>query len=101
MLQHEFNWTKEVFWAGEPVLVDFSASWCGPSRVMNPVSEALAREFKVCKVTVDTNQRLATRYGISSIPAPLIFKDGQFVPRHVGVTLEATLRAEMQRLTGK
>jgi thioredoxin 1 len=66
---------------------------------MNPTVEALAREFKVCKVHVDTNQKLASHYGISSIPALLIFKGGQIAARHVGVTPEATLRAEMQRMS--
>ena len=99
MLLHEFNWKKEVIESAEPVLVDFWASWCPPCRAMNPVIEALAREFKVCKVNVDSNQELAARYGISSIPALLIFKNGQISGRHVGVTPEATLRAEMQRLS--
>jgi thioredoxin 1 len=99
MLLQEFNWKKEVLQASEPVLVDFWASWCPPCRAMNPVIEALAREFKVCKVNVDTNQELAAHYDISSIPALLIFKGGQLAVRHVGVTLEATLRAEMQRLS--
>jgi thioredoxin 1 len=64
-----------------------------------PVIEALAKDFKVCKVNVDTNQQLAARYGISSIPALLIFKDGKIAAKHVGVTPEATLRAETQRLS--
>ena len=66
---------------------------------MNPTIEALAKDFKVCKVNVDPNQELAAHYGISSIPALLIFKDGQIASRHVGVTPEATLRAEMHRLS--
>jgi thioredoxin 1 len=66
---------------------------------MNPTVEALAREFKVCKVNVDTNQELAAGYGISFIPALLIFKEGKIAARHVGVTPEATLRAEMQGLS--
>jgi thioredoxin 1 len=99
MLLHEFNWKQEVLRASEPVLVDFWAAWCPPCRAMNPVIETLAREFKVCKVNVDTNQQLANHYGISSIPALLILKDGQIAARHVGVTPEATLRAEMQRLS--
>jgi thiol-disulfide isomerase/thioredoxin len=65
----------------------------------NQQTEALAKEFKVCKVNVDTNQELAAHYGISSIPTLLIFKDGQIADRHVGVTPETTLRAEMQKLS--
>jgi thioredoxin 1 len=98
MLLQEFNWKKEVLQSAEPVLVDFWATWCPPCRAMNPVVEALARDFKVCKVNVDTNQELAGRYGVASIPTFLIFQGGQVVAKHVGVTPEATLRAELQRL---
>ncbi len=65
---------------------------------MSPAIEALASEFKVCKVNVDTNQELAAQYGISSIPAMLVFKDGKVAARHVGVTPETSLRAELQAL---
>jgi thioredoxin 1 len=95
MLLQEFNWKKEVLQAAEPVLVDFWAAWCGPCRMMTPAITALAQDYKVCQVNIDHNQELAAHYGIASIPALLIFKDGRIVARHVGVTPEATLRAEL------
>lgn len=99
MLLHEFKWKAEVIEADEPVLVDFWAEWCGPCRSMNGTIAALARDYKVCKVNVDTNQPLAARYNISSIPALLIFHHGKVVAQHLGITPEATLRAELQRLS--
>lgn len=98
MLLSEFKWKQEVLQADEPVLVDFWAAWCGPCRAMHSTLESLARDFKVCKVNVDTNQELANHYGISSIPALLIFKNGRIASRHVGVTSEAVLRQELERL---
>jgi thioredoxin 1 len=67
---------------------------------MNPVVQSLARDFKVCKVNVDKNLELAAHYGVSSIPVFLIFKGGKIVANHLGVTSEATLRAELEQLQG-
>lgn len=97
MLLEEFNWKREVLDSREPVLVDFWAAWCRPCQMMHSTLANLAHDFKVCKVNVDTNGVLAARYGVSSIPALVIFKNGKEVARHVGVTSEASLRTDLER----
>ncbi len=70
------------------LVVDFSASWCGPCRVVAPLVEQLAQEhqdIKVVKIDVDKDKPLAKRYEVRSIPAVLIFKNGELVENIVGV----------------
>ena len=74
--------------ASHPVRVDVWAPWCGPCRALGPVLEQLADEntgkVKVVKVNTDENQDLAMQYRVSSIPAFVLFKNGQAVDRTVG-----------------
>src|SRR5690349_3894646 len=82
------DFQKEVLESSLPVLVDFSAVWCGPCRAVEPHVEALATELqgkaKVVKIDVDEHSDVASRYGIMSIPALVVFKNGQEVDRLVG-----------------
>jgi len=79
---------QEVLQASLPVLVDFWAVWCPPCIRIAPVVDELAREYNgralVGKVDVDNNPMIAAKYGIRSIPALLIFKDGEVVEQILG-----------------
>lgn len=75
--------------SGEPMLVDFFATWCGPCKMLAPVIEELAADYEgklhVLKVDTDENQSLAMNYGIMNIPTVVLFQGGNEVDRLVGV----------------
>ena len=82
------DFETEVLKSDKTVLVDFWAVWCGPCRMLSPVVDQVAEEnpdIKVCKVNVDEEQQLAIKYGVMSIPTPLVFKGGELVNQSVGV----------------
>jgi len=93
------NFDSTVSGGSAPVVVDFWAPWCGPCKAIAPILEELAEEMgdavKICKVNVDNNSEVASKYEIRAIPTLLIFKGGQVADTVVGLTSKDDLKAKL------
>jgi thioredoxin 1 len=93
------SFNEVVLEAKVPFLVDFWAPWCAPCRAIAPVVGELAAEYEgrvgFVKVNVDENTRVATEYGIRSIPTLLLFKDGKPMTQIVGLRSKAELKKHL------
>lgn len=94
------NFQQEVLNSDQPVLVDFWAPWCGPCRALTPTIEQLADDYDstvaVGKLNVDENPETAAALGITSIPAVLLFRNGEVVNTLVGVQPRETYDQALQ-----
>ncbi|MBQ6245404.1 MAG: thioredoxin [Kiritimatiellae bacterium] len=80
---------SEVLKSDKPVLADFNAGWCGPCKAMKPVLEELAAAtpgVKFVSIDIDDQDELSDDYDVASIPCLVLFKGGEEVKRHVGLT---------------
>ena len=95
------SFQEEVLNSELPVLVDFWAPWCGPCRMVTPVVEEIAEQYKgkvtVVKLNTDENPNVASQYGIRSIPTLMIFKGGQRVDMVVGAVPKTTLAQTLEK----
>jgi len=93
------NFDSTVTGSSVPVVVDFWAPWCGPCKAIAPILEEIANELgdavKICKVNVDNNSEIASKYEIRAIPTILIFKDGSVAETVVGLTSKDDLKAKL------
>lgn len=96
------SFQKEVLESTQPVVVDFSATWCGPCRQLAPIIDDLAKEYsgriKIGKVDIDQNQEVAGKYGIMAVPTVLFFKGGQKVDTLQGLNAKGVYKTKIEGL---
>jgi len=98
------NFEKEVVQSPIPVIVDFTATWCGPCQRLAPIIEELAGEYrgkvKVGKIDIDQNPEVVGKFGILSVPTVISFRSGKPVETMVGLNTKSFYKNRLDSLAG-
>src|SRR5271165_6284457 len=95
---------NEIIQSEKPVLVDFSAEWCGPCKMMKPILQQLHDNMgdavRILKIDIDKNPAMASSYNVQSVPTLVLFRQGKVLWRQSGVMqarqIEQVIRANVQ-----
>jgi thioredoxin 1 len=98
---NDLNFDAQVLQSKEPFLLDFTATWCGPCRMLAPIVERIADEnvgaLRVGKIDIDESPGVAARFGVRGAPTVVAFQGGREIGRHVGATSKERLLALLAR----
>lgn len=93
---------QEMLATGKPIMVDFSATWCGPCKKIAPIVEALAADYAeqaiIGKLDVEEAEDIAMQYGVRSVPTILFIKGGEVVDKHVGAAPRAVIEEKLKAI---
>lgn len=97
-ISDEKDFEKQVINSEGRVMVDFYADWCGPCKMMSEVIEKVSAEkpeLKICKINIDDNRDVASRYDVMSIPTVMVFQNGTQVSKSIGSKTKSRLIQEL------